>query len=575
MRLAALILILVLTLEGTGQDLIRLQVVFRDVSEKSLEPLLEPRFYPDSLILRQGVDSVISQVQQRGFLEARLFKFQADSAGFLATLEAGPLYNWKLKNLNINDEAIRAGNLSRYFEGSTLPFSLYQVLQKNIIAWYENHGYPFASLQAEDISLEGHTFEARLKVDPSFFIVYDTLRLSGGVTLTPGFLSAHTGIRPGQPYSEKRTREAAELMAELNFIQLSGEPFLHFTPGSARLIIPVRKRPSNRFDGIAGISSNTLDKNRLQLTGQLNLLLVNLLSRGEEFAMAWQGLGQGTQRLTLDASYPYLFSMPFISSWQFSLQKQDTSYLNLRNRPSFTWNSPGRIQFSIFADLQSTELLSTSRFSGYASLPPQIDSRTQLYGLEGALFSRGFNAGLMDGQGLKVSVSAGTRSIRKNASLPETIYEGIALKQNQFSFALEAESRIPLARRTRLVLQINARGLSGQQFFENELFRIGGVRTLKGFEEEAFLASFYGIMSGEIRYFTGEDSFISLLLNAAYFERKLLDDLVSGWPWGAAAGITLETAPGIISIFYALGRGPETPMAFRNAKVHIGFVSLF
>ena len=107
------------------------------------------------------------------------------------------------------------------------------------------------------------------------------------------------------------------------------------------------------------------------------------------------------------------------------------------------------------------------------------------------------------------------------------------------------------------------------------MFRLGGFRTLKGFDEDAFLASFYGIMTGEMRYFTGENSFFSLLFNAAYFERKLEEDLINGWPWGAAAGITLETAPGMISVFYAIGKSPESTLAFRNAKVHIGFVSLF
>ncbi|MBW6499327.1 MAG: hypothetical protein K0B09_13125, partial [Bacteroidales bacterium] len=97
----------------------------------------------------------------------------------------------------------------------------------------------------------------------------------------------------------------------------------------------------------------------------------------------------------------------------------------------------------------------------------------------------------------------------------------------------------------------------------------------KGFDEESILASFYGIMTGELRYFTSENSFFSLLFNAAWFERQLHDTRFSGWPWGAAAGITLETAPGILSVYYAMGKGPETPLAFRNAKVHIGFVSLF
>jgi hemolysin activation/secretion protein len=186
-----------------------------------------------------------------------------------------------------------------------------------------------------------------------------------------------------------------------------------------------------------------------------------------------------------------------------------------------------------------------------------------------------FFATLRQGRGAKLSLSAGNKIIEENPSLPPLIYEEIFLKQTLYAFGLQAENRLPLTPRTSMVLQINSQGLAGKQLFENELYRIGGFRSLKGFDEESILASFYGIMTGEIRYFTGEDSFFSLLFNAAYFERNLNGQYLKGWPWAAAIGMTLETAPGIISVYYAIGKGPETEFAFRNSKVHIGFVSLF
>ncbi|HSV87366.1 MAG TPA: hypothetical protein VLH61_01860, partial [Bacteroidales bacterium] len=100
-------------------------------------------------------------------------------------------------------------------------------------------------------------------------------------------------------------------------------------------------------------------------------------------------------------------------------------------------------------------------------------------------------------------------------------------------------------------------------------------RSLKGFNEESILATFYSVLTGEWRYFFGEQSYLSMLVNAAYFERKMIGTTVKGWPWGLAAGINLETPPGIISVFFAMGEGPETQLSFREAKVHVGFISLF
>jgi translocation and assembly module TamA len=575
MRQFLLIIMLCFALASRGQDLIRLSVRVADQQKPLPEEFVKPRYFPDSLSLQLGLDSLMNSFFERGYLNARHEDLKNDTAGYSILIRPGVLFSWQLQNVNISPEALHSLRLSEYFNQTPLPFHRYNELRQKIIGWYENHGYPFASILADSVHIEEDKIKAAIRIEPSFYIAFDTLQLNGNVNLSKGFIANHTGIRPGQPYSEDKVREAAILLSDLPFLRINGEPSLQFTPATARLIIPARRQPANRFDGIAGVSSNTLDNKRLQLTGQLNLLLVNLFERGERFSMNWQGLGQGTQRLVLEGAYPYLLSTPLTTTLLFSLHKQDTAYLSLRLRPAFSWQSPRRLQVSIFADLQSTELLSTSRYANITSPPPQIDSQTSLYGLEAAIYSPGFFATLREGRGAKLSLSAGNKIIEENPSLPPLIYEEILLKQTLYAFGLQAENRLPLTPRTSMVLQINSQGLAGKQLFENELYRIGGFRSLKGFDEESILASFYGIMTGEIRYFTGEDSFFSLLFNVAYFERNLDGQYLKGWPWGTAIGLTIETAPGIISVYYAIGKGPETAFAFRNSKVHIGFVSLF
>lgn len=575
MRHAVLIILFMSALATQGQDLLRLSITNVDNSQSLSLEITKPRFYPDSLSLQKGLDTLMLKVFDAGYLTATLHELLPDSAGFTAVVDPGPMFQWQLRNANISREALRILRIEPYFAGKALPYARYREIREQIVGWYENQGYPFASITTDSLQQEGHTLKAILSIDPSFFIVFDTLELSGNLSLSPGFIAGHTGIRAGSAYSEEKVREAAGRLSDLPFLRLNGDPVLQFSPGTAKLTIPVRRQPANRFDGIAGVSSNTLDDNRLQLTGQLNLLLVNIFERGERLSMNWQGMGQGTQRLVLEGAYPYLLSTPLTTSMLFSLHKLDTSYLSLRQRPAFTWHSQRRWQVSVFADLQSTQLLSTSRYANIVALPAQIDSRVILYGIEAAIYSQRFLANLREGRGAKISLAAGNKNIKENSSLPAVIYEDIALKQTQYALELEAENRFVLTTRSSLVLQLRSQGLGGKQLFENELFRIGGFRSLKGFDEESILASFYGIMTGELRYFTGENSFFSLLFNAAWFERQLHDKRLSGWPWGAAVGITLETAPGILSVYYAMGKGPETPLAFRNAKVHIGFVSLF
>ncbi|MBW6498824.1 MAG: hypothetical protein K0B09_10570, partial [Bacteroidales bacterium] len=285
MRYAVLIILFMSALATQGQDLIRLSIKSADISQTLPPEITKPRFYPDSLTLQKGIDTLMFKVFEAGFLGANLQNILADSAGFTAVIDTGPMFQWKLRNANISQEALRTLRIEQYFSGDALPFNRYREVNQKIIGWYENRGYPFASLMNDSLELLENSLNAALRVDPSFFIVFDTLELSGNVNLSQGFIAGHTGIRAGSAYSEEKAREAAARLSDLAFLRLNGDPALQFTPGKAKLSIPVRRQPANRFDGIAGVSSNTLDDNRLQLTGQLNLLLINLFERGERFSM--------------------------------------------------------------------------------------------------------------------------------------------------------------------------------------------------------------------------------------------------------------------------------------------------
>jgi len=574
MRLLTSTLLFFLATWCFGQGTLTLHVAFSEDFEKPPGQFAETRFYPDSLTMLQGLDSLFNALFQYGFLDVEKEKIHRQPGGFTVLVNQGTLYHWALRNYNINQEALKAQRLSAYFDGTPLPFARFDHLRYTIIKWYENNGFPFARLHTDSITKAGGVIQAALRVEPSLPIVFENIVLRGNVNLVRGFLAHQTGIKPGTPYSEEKAMLAARRLSDLPFIRIAGEPIIAFTPGTALLTVPVVRRPANRFEGLAGVSSDPLLNNRLQLTGHFNLSLVNLFEHGEQVTMNWQGLTQGTQRLMLHAGYPYAFSTPVNTEVLFSLHRQDTSYVNMRQRLTLAWQSPKRIQISFFAERKTTELLSTEQLAGGSSLP-LTDSRTALYGLETSVSTPGFFAGPMDGTMGRVHVSVGNKNIRKNPDLPESFYQDVSLRQPRYAFGVFAESRIPVSRLSRLVFRLEAQGLFGQQIYGNEWFRIGGIGSLKGFNEESILATFYSVIAGEWRYFTGEQSYMSLLVNAAYFERNLRNEFIGGWPWGVAAGINLETTPGIISVFIAMGQGPETQFSFRQAKVHVGLISLF
>jgi outer membrane protein assembly factor BamA len=109
----------------------------------------------------------------------------------------------------------------------------------------------------------------------------------------------------------------------------------------------------------------------------------------------------------------------------------------------------------------------------------------------------------------------------------------------------------------------------------NELYQIGGIKTLRGFDEESLFASGYAIGTVEYRFLLSRVSYLFGFVDGAYVERKSNLDQNGKFYGGAGLGISLETKTGLFSLAYAAGKRPDVPINFREAKIHFGFITLF
>ncbi|MFO7977531.1 MAG: hypothetical protein R6U64_02625 [Bacteroidales bacterium] len=538
------------------------------------QQLFQPEAFPDSTMVMQRLDDIISTLHHEGYLAARIDSLHLEQQKYHAFITSGAPFLWHITDTNVEEVILQSLNLAP-LTGKEFSAPALQKVKQQLIRYYESNGYPFARIVMDQISIEEPIIKASLIAEPMSFYSFDTLQLAGNIQVNPRFLSNHTDIRPGEPYDQQIASMVSARLSELPFLKLTGEPSVTFIQQKARVSVPVEERRSNRFDGIAGLGGSGTPTDPYRLTGMLNLSLTNALERGESFDIQWQGLSQGSQRLEVKASYPYIFSSPVIAGMEFSLHKQDSSYITIRRMPRFAFRTASTILLSAFADFRSTNVLGSSPETIENGSPEPINSSVVLYGLEFLRQSPGFLNGFREGYRFGLSMAAGNRTIRKNIIANQKPIEDDDLRQNQWTFSLETSFRWPLLANLSLVSQLEASGIFAKRLYENELFRIGGFQDLKGFDEESIVASGFGVVTQELRYFTGEMSFVSLLFNAAWYQKDIPDHYLQGWPWGVAAGISLETAPGILSVYYALGKQPEVPLSFRNARIHFGFISLF
>jgi hypothetical protein len=517
----------------------------------------------------------LSELHQMGFLKAEKESFTTDSIHHNLVINKGPEFYYQL-NTSIDPGLLQKLRISRYFKDEPVSFPEFETLSKTIFNHFENNGYPFARLQKIEIEFTDSLIKTMLVLERMEYMVFDTLSRVGNVQISRFFLENHLGIIPGQPYSEKLVQQAGSRLQELDFAGLSSPLQLSFMPGKARLYLPLQKIRANRFDGVAGLSGSQNDEQPFQITGILNLYLSNTFGMGEFLDLSWRALGQGTQILDLKGEFPYPFRLPVNTGIEFGLHRQDTSWLQIRTIPSLRFQTSASVSWGAFMDYTRSSLISTRQYENITVPPRNLDFTSRLYGIEFNKRTLAFTRNLLQrGHLINISTAAGNREIIKNSNLPEIIYEEMDLKSLQINIRARAKFRLKVSDRSTFSIDNRTAWLNGQNLPENQLYRLGGFQTLKGFDEFSMLASAYFTSNLEYRFFTGQMSFFSLFINGGWYEQKAGNQYINDFPVGMGTGINLETQAGIFALYFAVGRQNQVPFEFRNAKIHVGYISTF
>jgi len=111
--------------------------------------------------------------------------------------------------------------------------------------------------------------------------------------------------------------------------------------------------------------------------------------------------------------------------------------------------------------------------------------------------------------------------------------------------------------------------------YESELYRLGGYNSIRGFSEDAFLASRYAIFSLECRYLFEEYSYFRIFSDGAYLGRFIASEWERELPFGFGIGLNLGTGAGIFSLSWAIGSRQGNQLRLGESLIHIAYQSLF
>jgi outer membrane protein assembly factor BamA len=441
-------------------------------------------------------------------------------------------------------------------------------LLEDLVVRCENNGHPFAKAWLDDLRQDANGLYATVKLDMGRAVTIDSVVVKGTARTNMRYLQSHIGIRPGDLYNESMVLALERRIRELPFVTQKQRPYVQFGQGQTKLYLFLDAKKASSINGILGVQPDP-NTGKVTITGDLDLRLRNALKRGEAINLNWRKLQDQTQDLRLGFAIPNVFSSPFGIDLSLKLFRRDTTFLEVAARAGLDYLMSRGDKLSLFVNSRSSNRLGnlTTAPVGLAD----VDLLSYGLGLTRERFDYRFNP--RSGHFIAMEGSAGRK--RTSTAIATEAEQAPTIATVQYELDGQAVLHLPIKRRSTIRLAAQGGWMVNNDLYRNELYRIGGLKTLRGVDEASIFCSSYAIGTLEYRFIYEENANFFVFVDQGWWEDAAQATLVTDAPLGFGAGTTFETKAGLFSLTYALGRQFDNPVLLRGGKIHFGFTSLF
>ncbi|MBI1307412.1 MAG: hypothetical protein GC181_12480 [Bacteroidetes bacterium] len=534
------------------------------------------------------IQNTISGWRRDGYLAASADSINTDSVSVHVKMYAGPQFQWVELRLNTiaQDWLTELHWKNGMLDHEKLNPDQYQSMISNLMRFAENHGYPFAEIKLDSIEISDAGVSAALVLNKNRLFVMDTLEIRGDAKVSKNFLAGYLGLEKDEPYNESLISKMNSKLRKLPFLDSRMNNRVYFIGNRVHVVLELKEKRTDQLDGIVGFAPNSTTDNKLLITGEVNMDLKNILRRGIGYSMHWKSFQQRSQELKLGSTVPYIFQKPVGVDVRLEYLKYDTLFFKLQSTAGVRYFFGGTNYLQFYYQNNYTSLISvdTNQIRVTKSLPSSNPVKVRSYGIELSLNKVDYINNPRRGIQLSLNGNIGTRTIQKDARISQlkftessgsyfTLYDSIKLNTTQGMLEYTANFFIPVFKQSAIVPSVSGKYLLAQKIFLNDLYRYGGMKSLRGFNENSLLASSFTIGTLEYRYLFSENSYFQLFFNGARTFNASGNSVKSDWPLGFGAGVNLEVKSGILSLAYALGREQGNPIKISNAKIHFGIIN--
>lgn len=529
------------------------------ISQPTLDSLNTYTSFKNYLSLKNEVDSLHSSLDRAGYIENELISIQKkNDSSYVALYFIGAKYEtitiYYSKYDFSKKELLQVSNKvnDTVF---ILPFQNIESAIKKLNRFKTNGGNAFARIHLENITSYNKTLSAKIIVSKGNTRTIDSITVKGYEKFPKSFIKHYAGIKTGKTFNKSKLIEKNKTLNTLGFASVSKPPEVLFKKDTTIVYLYLKKQKNNIFDGILGFASDK-ETQKLIFNGYLNLELNNNLNFGEQFLINYKADGNDQQNFRVNLTLPYLFKTPFGITTELKIFKRDSTFSTSDQLIKIRYQiNPTSKTYVGYKAYESSNLRNDN------SVSISVEDYKSKFLLAGFSYAKTQENNLFP---IKSSFNLETEFGSKETDITnESQIRGSVFMY--YIFNLNYKNSIYLNNSTEL--------LSSDTYLVNELYRFGGIKSIRGFNENSIDASFYSVLNTEYRYQFNQNIYLHSIIDFAYFENQIIDLNQKLYSFGI--GIGLQTTPGIIKFSIANGNAENQDFNFSNTKIHISILTKF
>lgn len=445
-----------------------------------------------------------------------------------------------------------------------ISFNQFQEIVPKVLDYFENEGYPFITISFDTLYPSLDTIFVALNLNKDRYIIFDSIVVKGDLKINRNYLIPYLNYKNGKKYKESIIKLIPKLISEIPFAEVVSPSGVEFFDKSATLYLFLKKKKVNQFDGIIGFAPVNQNSGKIGFTGELKLKLVNTLTYGETFDLQWRAPESISQLLDIFIKVPFVFTSPFGVDALFHLDKKDTSYLKMNVASSVLYTFKGNNYVKTFIDYTTSSTI-VNTINGEENLNTDLAGYSKvMYGAALFLKDLDFIYNPRKGYQFLLQGSMGTQNNELETE-----------KLSRYAIFCDGKGYIPIYKKFVGVIGVKGATLIGRDLLINELYRVGGMNTLQGFDELSIYASSYTFGHLEVRFLYEKRSYINIFFNGGWYEKNTILEKKQDTPYGIGIGVAFNTRAGIFNFSYALGKQLDNPISFKTGKIHFGMMLTF